>query len=203
VCAKSSRSVKPAACRVATLVGISLLAAGCASRPEKQLTEVEKAREEAAKAKLELYVPEAVAEADRALEEAKAELATQDGKFIVLRNYKGATVKLDAAFQAYAKAAADGGPAKRAMSTEARAVMKEATIAADAAEQILAKLTATRPGLDLTAWQTEMAGIRGSLADGAAAIESDDFVAAKAKFESAFEKANELRGILETSTGGA
>jgi hypothetical protein len=188
--------------RIASLVALALLASGCSARPEKLLSDVEKAHEEAAKAKLEIYVPEAMSAAARALDEAKAELAAQDAKFIVTRNYKAAAAKLDAAFQAYAKAAADGGPAKRAMSTEARAVMKEATLSADATEQILAKLTATRPGLDLTTWQTQMAGVRQSLAEGSEAVESDDFVTAKGKFESAFEKSNELRGSLSAVAGG-
>jgi hypothetical protein len=175
--------------------------AGCSGPPQALLTEARRALEATKSGGAELYAPEAMGEATAALSAAESEMTAQGSRFILMRNYKVAAAKLNEALVAFQRAAQETATSKGTARTEVRSLVKTVTLKVDEADQMIAKVTATKPDMDLTAWQNELAGARQDLADASEAEKAEDYPAAKSKLLSAESKALALMEKIEPGTG--
>ncbi len=190
-------SAHPAAALTLIVALGAITVAGCSSVPEKQIAEAQEAAENAKAARVELYAPELMEQALAALAAAEADIAAQDEKFIVLRNYKGATLKLAEAMEAFTQATAEATNQKAQLKGPVRSLVREASLMVDAVEQEVAKLTARRAAADVVALQDQVAGLRQGLADASAAEKAADYKGAKSTLESVLAEATELRTKLD------
>ena len=175
----------------------ALALAGCSSVPEKLIAEAQEAAENAKSARAELYAPELATRAQEALSAAEAEIAVQDEKFVVLRNYKSAALKLTEAVEAFNQATTEATNQKAQLKAPVRTLVRDAALMVDAVEQEVAKLTARRPGDEVVALQDQVAAMRQGLADATAAEKSGDFKTAKTTLEGVLASATELRTTLD------
>jgi hypothetical protein len=181
------------ACLFLVVFGI----AACASPPQQLIEQARKSMEDAKAAGAEMYAPDAMAKATEEFNAAEAEIAAQSKKFAASRNYKVAMEKFQASMASFEQAKLEATSAKETMKAEVDLMMKDATAVVDATEQAMAKIVASRPKMDLTQWQNEVAGLRQGLTDASTAISSEDYITAKAKIQSAMTKATEIQSQLQ------
>ncbi len=185
------------ACLFLVVFGI----AACASPPQQLIDQSRKAMEDAKAAGAEMYAKDAMDKAMESFNAAEAELAAQSKKFAASRNYKVAMEKFQQANAGFEQATMDANTAKEAMKAEVDLMMKDATAVVDGVEQKMAKIVASKPKMDLTQWQNDVAGLRQGLTDASAAISSEDYITAKAKIQSVMAKATEIDGYMNSTPG--
>ena len=97
------------------LMGLALLAVGCADPPTARVEAVKQGLD-ALSAGAEIYAPDAYATAQNAVAQLDAELATQEGTFVLMRSYERATELASAVEAATGRVrqAIDGGTAAAA-----------------------------------------------------------------------------------------
>ncbi len=173
--------------------------AACASPPQQLIEQARKSMEDAKAAGAEMYAKDTTAKAMDEFNAAEAEIAAQSKKFAASRNYKVATEQFQQSMATFEQAKSEAATAKEAMKGEVDLMMKDATAVVDAAEQSMAKIVASKPKMDLTQWQNEVAGLRQGLTDASTAISSEDYITAKAKIQSVLSKATEVQGQLQQS----
>jgi hypothetical protein len=175
----------------------ALALGGCSAVPDKLIAEAQQAAEDAKSARAELYAPELTEKAHAALAAAETEIATQDEKFVVLRNYKSAALKLTEALEAFRQAMVEATNQKAQLKAPVRALVREASLMVDAVEQEVAKLTARRPAAEVVPLQDQVARLRQGLADATAAEKVSDFKTAKATLEAVLAEATQMRTQLD------
>lgn len=171
--------------------------AACAAPPQQLVEQARKAMEDAKASGAEMYAPDAMNKAMEAFNAAETEMAAQGKKFAASRNYKVAMEKFQESMASFEQAKMDASAAKEVMKGEVDLMMKDASAVVDSTEQMLAKLVAAKPKMDLSAWQTEVAGLRQAVTDAGSAVTAEDYVTAKSKIQSAMAKATELQGQLQ------
>ncbi len=181
------------ACLFLVALGIS----ACAAPPQQLIDQARQAMEDAKASGAERYATDAMNTAMESFNTAEAEIAAQGKKFAASRNYKVAMEKFQEAMAAFEQAKMDATSAKDAMKVEVDGIMTETTTLVDAVEQKLAKVVASKPKMDLTAWQNDVAGLRQAMTDAGAAVTAEDYVTAKSKIESARAKSMEISALLD------
>jgi hypothetical protein len=181
------------ACLVLVVLGL----AACAAPPQQLMDQSRQAMEDAKASGAEMYASDGMAKAMEAFNAAEAEIAAQGKKFAASRNYKVAMEKYQESMAAFEQAKMDAVSAKDAMKAEVDGIMGEATALVDGVEQKLAKVVASKPKMDLTAWQNDVAGLRQAMTDAGAAVTAEDYPTAKSKIESARAKAMEISALLD------
>jgi hypothetical protein len=177
--------------------------AACSELPQALLDQALELQKDAKEARAEVYAPDAVREADEAIAAAEAHIAAQKEKKIpFVRNYDVATTKLNEAMAAFEVAVKATAEQKTALKDPVRAGLKDATVAVNLVEQELAKLTARRPGADLTSWRNEVAALRGLLSAAGDAVKSQDYITAKGKLDSTLAASADLQARLHEEAAG-
>ena len=184
------------------LGAVALGVLGCIQPPDKLTQQASQAQEDAKTVGAQRYAPDQMKAATAAYDAAQSELEAQGKKFMLLRNYTPATNQLTEAVTALTKARTEALKAKSALKGPVREAMKTANDAVDAAEQTLAKATASKANVDLMAWQNNLAALRQLLADATTSQNADDLIMAKAKLDSAVTGAGALQATMNDALTG-
>jgi hypothetical protein len=184
---------------VVSVVGVCALMSGCAQPPADQINAAEQAVKEAQDAGAASYVATDYAKVEGLLSAMKAEVAEQDAKFALLRDY-GKAEQLATA----AKTEADR------VKTDAAKKMEEAKFAATQAHQAAqASVTSTfelvtkaPTGKDRAALESIKAdaeALRASLNDVQLMIDKADYIGAQTKAKAIQDKADAVSHEIETA----
>jgi Skp family chaperone for outer membrane proteins len=184
-----------------SVIGLVLalaLMAGCAKAPQETVDAAKAAIEAAKAAEADRYLADQFNAAQDSLNAALTEIAAQDSKFALTRNYDRAKALLESAISA-AKAAQDGVAAKKEeVKAEAATLLTSAQTAVEETKNLLAKAPRGKEGREvLEQMQTELSGVEGSLAEANNALNSGDFLGARDKAKAAIDKANSLSQELQ------
>jgi chromosome segregation ATPase len=176
-----------------------IIATGCTQAPTDKLAATDKAIEDARAAGAPNYMPEDFAKLEGMLTNAKNEIADQDSKFGLLRDYGSAEQQL-AAVQAEAdRVTADTAKKKE----EAKQAALQAQQAAQASVKTTQDLVQRAPvGKDRAAVEAIKADARGltaSLTEVQTAIDSGDYLAAQAKAKAIKEKSQAVAAEIQTA----
>ena len=177
-----------------TLLAIAFLVAGCSSAPDAELTEAVATLDDAREtAQADQWAPEEFAEARQALDEARQEIETQNGRFALMRDY-------DKALQDIARANAAAAEARRAATTqkenarqEAGIKLQEATAAIDIAREALDKAPVTKDTrVDIQLYNADLEGLGQSLDEVQGLITGEDYRGATVRAEAITQSANDI-----------
>jgi hypothetical protein len=182
-----------------SLLMVAMSLAACAAPPQQLMDQASQAREEAKAAGAEMYASQSMQTAEAAYAAAEEQIAAEGKKFAASRNYKMATDKFNEAIAAYNQAKTDAMAAKDTMKGEVETMAKLATAEVDDVEQMLAKTTASRPKMDVTEWQNEVAKLRQALSDASQAQGQEDYPTAKQKLQSVMDRATELKAAMQST----
>jgi hypothetical protein len=174
----------------AVMLGVVVLGAGCAKRPDAEVAAAKTAVEEARSAGAAQYLAEPFKSVETGLQKAQEEVTAQDGRFALVRNYDAAKASLTKVKADAEKARTDAIAAKAKAKAEAEAARTDAQAALDGAKALLAKAPKGKgTKADLEAMGADLKAAEATLADARTALDGQDYLGAKAKAESARDKA--------------
>lgn len=182
-----------------SIMGMCLLMSGCAQPPADQLNAADQAVKDAQQSGAATYVPDDYAKLEGLLSAMKTEVAEQDGKFSLLRDY-GKAEQLAATTKAEAER----------LKTEAAQKLEEAKFgatqahhAAQASVTSTLELVAKAPvGKDRAALQTiktDAEALKASLNDVQMMIDKGQYLGAETKAKAIQEKADAVSHEIETA----
>jgi hypothetical protein len=182
-----------------TVLGAFMLIAGCAQPPTDQINAAEQAVKEAQQSGAATYVADDYAKIEGMLGALKKEVADQDGKFVLLRDYGKAE-------QLAKTAKAEGERVK----VEAVKKMEEAKTAAMQAHQaaqdavkstldLVAKAPAGKDRAALESIKTDADTLKASLNDVQAMIDKSDYLGAQTKAKAIYDKSQAVSHEIETA----
>ncbi|HKY72977.1 MAG TPA: hypothetical protein VJL88_13740 [Nitrospira sp.] len=184
---------------VVSIVGTCVLMTGCAQPPADQLNAADQAVKEAQQSGAATYVANDYAKVEGLLAAMKAEVAEQDGKFALLRDY-GKAEQLAATTKAEAER----------VKADATKKMEEAKFAAAQAQQaaqasvastlaLVAKAPAGKDRAALESIKTDAEALKASMNDVQMMIDKSDYLAAQTKAKAIQEKADAVSHEIETA----
>ncbi len=166
---------------------------GCAKVPQEAVDAAKAALEAAKGLEADRYAADLFNAAQDTLEQAMAEIETQNGKFALTRSYAAAQGLLAAALNA-ANAAKDAAVVnKEKVKGEAQQLLTDAQAAVNASKELMKRAPRgkdTRAALE--AMQNDMTAIENTLAEAATAMANGDFLAARDKAGAAMANANSI-----------
>jgi len=182
-----------------SIMGACLLMSGCAQPPADQINAADQAVKDAQQSGAATYVPDDYAKLEGLLSAMKTEVAEQDGKFALLRDY-GKAEQLAATTKAEAER----------LKTEAAQKLEEAKFgatqahhAAQASVTSTLELVAKAPvGKDRAALQTiktDAEALKASLNDVQMMIDKGQYLGAETKAKAIQEKADAVSHEIETA----
>ena len=182
-----------------SIMGMCLLMSGCAQPPADQINAADQAVKDAQQSGAATYVPDDYAKLEGLLSAMKTEVAEQDGKFALLRDY-GKAEQLAATTKAEAER----------LKTEATQKLEEAKFgatqahhAAQASVTSTLELVAKAPvGKDRAALQTiktDAEALKASLNDVQMMIDKGQYLGAETKAKAIQEKADAVSHEIETA----
>lgn len=185
--------------RLAPLVLGAILLAGCAKPPAEQIEAAEKALKEAQMSGAATYTAQEYAKLEASLTAMKKEVADQDGKLALFRDYG----KVE---QLAASAKADGEQVKAEAvikKEEAKAGALQAQQVAQEAVKSAVELVATAPvGKDraaLEAIKNDVEALKTSLSQIQLAIDKEDYPAAQTQAKAIHDKGQTVSAELENA----
>lgn len=182
------------------------LAVGCSQAPNDTLGETEKAVMDAKLAGAQAYVAEDYAKLEGMLNNAKKELADQNAKFILFRDY-GKTEQLLASVKAETPKLIEETAKKKAGAKDAALTAYEAARSAVKKTQALvARAPVGKDRAAVEAIKNDAKALTASLNDVQMAMDTEDYLAVQAKAKAVQDKSlalsSEVRGAL-AKVGGA
>jgi hypothetical protein len=182
-----------------SILGLSLLMGGCAQPPAEQLTAAELAVKDAQQAGAATYVANDYAKVEGLLAAMKTEVAEQDGKFALFRDYGkaeqlAATTKADAE-RVKAEATKKLEEAKFA-ATQAQ---QAAQAAVASAQELVAKAPTGKDRAALQSIKTDAEALKASLNDVQMLVDKADYLTAQTKAKAIQEKADAVSHEIETA----
>ena len=182
-----------------TILGSIVLIAGCSQPPNDQISAAEQAVKEAQENGAATYVPDEYAKVEGMLSAMKKEIADQDAKFALLRDY-GKVEQLAATTKAEADQLKTEATKKM---EEAKDAAKQAQQAAQEAVKATTELVAKAPvGKDRAALESIKAdaeGLKASLVDVQMMIDKSDYLGAQTKAKAIQEKSRAVSQEIETA----
>ncbi|MDT7041735.1 hypothetical protein [Candidatus Nitronereus thalassa] len=161
---------------------IGMLMLGCAEKPMTTLDAADMALKEARQAGAPDYAPESFREAETAYQMAQEELAIQDSKFAIMRNYESVEGMLQAVNQEALRAKTEAVANKERVKSEAQSAMTNAKSRVQEARVILAKAPMGKGSqADLQALNGDLQTAESMLVEVDGALVAEDFLGAKAK----------------------
>ncbi len=189
----------------AVVVGVLVLGAGCAKRPDAEVAAAKSAVEQARSAGAPEYVAEAFRGAETGLQKAQEEIKAQDDRFALTRNYDKAKESLARVKADAEKVRTDAGAAKEQAKVEAEAARTDAQAALGTAKALLAKAPKGKgTKADIEAMGADLKAAEAALGDVRTALDNQDYLGAKAKAVSAKDKAAAVSAQVQqakTKTG--
>jgi hypothetical protein len=182
-----------------SIVGIGMLMSGCAQPPADQINAAEQAVKEAQQGGAATYVANDFAKVEGLLSAMKAEVAEQDAKFALLRDY-GKAEQL--ATTAKTEAERVKGDAVKKME-EAKFAAVQAHQAAQASVastiELVAKAPAGKDRAALESIKTDAEALRSSLNDVQMMLDKADYRGAETKANAIQQKAGAVSHEIETA----
>lgn len=183
------------------LAPVMLFAFGCAKAPTEKVAAAEKAVEEARSAGAPAYLAEDFAKLDGMLTNAKKEMADQDAKFALLRDYSKAEQLLASVQTDAPRVTAEAGKKKEEAKQAAVQAQQAAQDSVKATQDLVAKAPVGKDRAAVEAIKADAEGLTASLADVQTAIEKGDYLGAQAKAKAIQEKsqsvATEIQNALD------
>lgn len=178
---------------------IMVMAAGCTQPPSEQITAAEQAVKDAEQSGAGTYLPEDFAKVEGILAAMKKEVADQDGKFSLLRDYGRAE-----------QLAADAKAEAERVKTESMKKMEEAKFAATQAHQtaqntikstleLVARAPAGKDRAALESIKTDVETLKASLNDVQMMIDRSDYLEAQTKAKAIQEKGQAISQEIESA----
>lgn len=164
--------------------GALLILAGCAQRPEAEVTAATQAIASARDSGAAEYAPQALAAAEEANTRLQAELQAQDGKFFLTRSYGNAKTMTEEVKAASQRAADEAVANKQKAREEATALIAEARTLIDEVRVLLANAPKGKgTEVDMAAYEGDILGLETSLTNADAALTEGRYLEAKAGAE--------------------
>ena len=174
-------------------VTLGLSASGCSKAPAQDLQSAAASLEEARNAGADAYAPDSFSRAQQSLEQAKAEIAAQDKKFVLLRSYGKAKTLLSQARTDAGTAKLDSASNKQQFKGQAEESMTQARTSLEAARAALLTAPAGKDArADLEAMRGDLDGLTTALADAETAMTASDFAGAKQKADQIVQEATAI-----------
>lgn len=172
---------------------LMVLLAGCASAPQEDIDAAKAAIQSSKDAQADQYAGDDFQAAEGLMNQANAEIETQNAKFALFRSYDKAKELLGQAKAAGDKAKAAAIEGKAAAKTDAESSLEAAKAAVEAAKAILTKAPKGKgTRAEVEAMQADITGYESSLADIQAQLNNEEFLDAAAKAKAVKEKADEI-----------
>jgi len=187
---------------VALCVGV--FAAACGKPPQQELDAAQAAMTEAEQAQAATYAPDEWSRAQEAMNAVNTEMEAQNAKFALIRSY-GKTKENIAAAQTAAAEARDAAMAgKERMHSEAQAAADAAKASLDSAQQMMTTLEGCprKPkgfSKDMEMMKGNWDGLSAQMAEIDAAMQREDYAAAKSQAESLKASADTLNTDLQSA----
>jgi len=182
-----------------SIVGLCVLLSGCARPPADQINAAEQAVKDAQQSGAATYVANDYAKVEGLLTAMKTEVAEQDGKFALLRDY-GKAEQLAAATKTEAEAVKVAAVKKM---EEAKFAATQAHQAAQAsvasAMDLVAKAPAGKDRAALESIKTDAVALKASLNDVQMMLDKTDYLGAQTKAKAIQEKADAVSREIETA----
>lgn len=180
------------------LVAGLAMAAGCAKPPQADIDNARNSLQAARDAGAADYARAALTEAENAFTAVETEVAAQQKKFALMRSYKQTSTLSAQAIAASEKAQADAVAGKDRTKGEAEALLGQARTAMDEANAMLATAPAGKGSqMEIEAMKNDMQGVATQIAEGEQAHAAERYLESKAKFEAAFNAANNVKMMIE------
>jgi hypothetical protein len=182
------------------LVALALvLVAGCAKPPTDQIDAAEKAVKEAQQSGAATYVAEEYAKIEGTLAALKKEVADQDAKFALLRDY-GKAEQLAVAAKADAeRVKADADKKREEAKSAALQAQQIAQESVKATLDLVAKAPAGKDRAALEAIKADAEALKASLNQVQIAIDKGDYQAAQTQAKAIHEKSTAVSHEIETA----
>ena len=182
-----------------SIVGMCLLASGCAQPPADQINAAEQAVKEAQQSGAATYVANDYAKVEGLLTAMKAEVAEQDGKFALLRDY-GKAEQLAASAKAEAeRVKADAVKKLEEAKFAATQAHQAAQTSVKSTLELVAKAPAGKDRAALESIKTDAEALKGSLNDVQMMLDKGDYLGAQTKAKAIQEKADAVSHEIETA----
>jgi len=182
---------------LSAILVLPALVVACAARPTQDIEAADNAVAQARSEDVKDYAPESYKKVETAYASMQAEVESQDGKFAMTRSYDKtkelATEVKDASSQAISDAAA----AKEQAKAHASDSIQQAGTALEEAKTMLASApTGKGTKADLDAMKADLAGVETAIQEAQAAFDSDSFLEAQAKADSAIQTATQVKDAI-------
>ena len=184
---------------VLILAPMLILAVGCAKPPVEKVAAAEKAVAEARDAGAPQYAAEDLAKLESLLAGARTEIAAQDNKMALLRDYGKAEQILGTIPTESARVVGETQKKKEEAKNAAMQAQQAAQASVKAAEDLIAQAPAGKDRAALEAIKTDVQAVTASLAEVQSGIEKADYQGAEAKAKAIQEKAQALSTELQTA----
>jgi hypothetical protein len=182
-----------------SILGMSLLLGGCAQPPADQLNAAEQAVKDAQQSGAATYVANDYAKVEGLLAAMKTEVAEQDGKFALFRDY-GKAEQLAATAKSEAERVKSDAVKKM---EEAKFAATQAHHAAQASVastlELVAKAPAGKDRAALESIKTDAEALKSSLNDVQMLLDKADYLAAQTKAKAIQDKAESVSHEIETA----
>ncbi|HEY7128597.1 MAG TPA: hypothetical protein VH332_02935 [Nitrospira sp.] len=182
-----------------SILGLSLLMGGCAQPPAEQITGAEQAVKDAQQSGAATYVANDYAKVEGLLAAMKTEVAEQDGKFALFRDY-GKAEQMAATIKAEAeRVKADAGKKMEEAKSAAIQAQQAAQTAVASAQELVAKAPAGKDRAALESIKTDAEALKASLNDVQMLVDKADYTTAQTKAKAIQDKANAVSHEIDTA----
>lgn len=166
---------------------------GCAKAPQDLIDGAKAALQAAKNGEADRYLPQQYNAAKKALDDAMAEVETQNSKFFLFRSYKKAGEMLTAATTAAQEALNGVAAKKEEVKQEAEALMPQLTDAVKKAQTLLKKAPGGKEGKAAKqAIQNDLTLVEASIEQANTAMQNGDYLTARDKVRASLDKVNSL-----------
>jgi hypothetical protein len=184
--------------KIALLSSAALALSACADPPELEIQSARSALNSAEAVEASEYAPESLAAAEAAQRALDTELATQEEKFAMFRDYEESLRLAAEAQAAAARAAAEAETGKQQVRREAEELLAQARSIIDEASTMLQ--TAPRgkgSEVDLAVMQADISGASAVLAEVERSLAAGRYLEAKSRAESALATAQGVKDQVQ------
>lgn len=180
------------------MTGLTLGLAACASEPTAEVSAAEQAKNQAAAAEAETYVPDQYQKAQATLDQAQTALNAENDKFSMFRDYDPIKTQLSQATQEFNDAAQAAQTKKEEVRTQNEQDLADAEQAVAAAQSALEKAPKGKgTQADLEAMKADLDAASTALDNARQQMQSGNYLEAQSQIQSAKAKADSVSSQVE------
>ena len=181
------------------LVPLCFMVVGCTKVPTERIASAEQAISEAQAAGAPTYLAERYAKLEGMLTTAKHQIATQEAKFVLLRDYSQAEELLESVQMDAARVTAEAERRREEAKAAALQAQRVAQASVKATQDLLDKVLVGDNRVALIALKVDADGLTASLAEVQSAVEAADYQAAQVKAGAIAQKSETLAADVRTA----